>query len=153
MRLRKASPDDLGLFVAFDHVAQRDEQRRLFIATAIEETPGTVAERDGLILGFLVTGQFFGSDFIDLFYVADGSRRSGIGSALIAEAGSTRRTEKLFTSTNLSNKPMQSLLEGRGLPESIEWARVRSGLYDERGCAMLRALRASCLSRTCSRPG
>ena len=113
MALRPATLDDIDSLVSFDHVAQRSPARVTFVREGVERSDCLIAERNGAIVGFLILGRFFGHDFIDLVYVREEARRSGVGSALIAHAES-KCGEKLFTSTNLSNKSMQSLLEGRG---------------------------------------
>ena len=45
-----------------------------------------------------------------MLYVHVDHRRSGTGAALLRHMESLCQTPKLFTSTNLSNLPMQSLL-------------------------------------------
>ena len=47
---------------------------------------------------------------IDMLYVDSDHRRRGAGAALLKHMESLCETPKLFTSTNLSNLPMQSLL-------------------------------------------
>ncbi len=113
LAIRQATVKDLDSVLSFDHVAQRDVARIAFVRDGIERGSCLVAERDGLVVGFLILGRLFGHDFIDLVYVDEGARRTGVGTALIAFTGATCGS-KPFTSTNLSNKPMQSLLEGRG---------------------------------------
>ena len=56
---------------------------------------------------------FFERDFVHTLYVHPGQRRQGIGLALLRflESASSGR---LFTSTNLSNLPMQALLDRAG---------------------------------------
>jgi GNAT superfamily N-acetyltransferase len=49
-----------------------------------------------------------------MLYVDANFRRAGAGSALLKHLESICRTSKLFTSTNLSNLPMQSLLAKTG---------------------------------------
>ena len=78
-----------------------------------------VARRAGEHLGLaLVHNHFFGQQFIDLVMVRPDARRQGVASALIAYVERTRPTEKLFTSTNESNRNMQALLEKLGYRRS-----------------------------------
>jgi GNAT superfamily N-acetyltransferase len=51
---------------------------------------------------------------VQMLRVKDDNRRQGIGGALIRDLAHHRTTEKLFTSTNLSNHPMQTLLSKLG---------------------------------------
>ncbi|MGB3686756.1 MAG: GNAT family N-acetyltransferase [Ornithinimicrobium sp.] len=107
--IRAALPDD------FEGVAgvleQPSEETR---ATAIRwiGSGGTlVAVRRGSIVGFSVTTPtFFGNDFIEMLQVRKDARRRGVASMLLDAASAQRCTEKMFTSTNLSNSPMQALL-------------------------------------------
>jgi GNAT superfamily N-acetyltransferase len=57
---------------------------------------------------------FYDNGFIAMLYVQPGHRRRGVGAALLAHLESLCQTPKLFTSTNLSNLPMQSLLVKSG---------------------------------------
>lgn len=57
---------------------------------------------------------FYSNGFIDMLYVHSDHRRSGAGGALLRHMESLCQTPKLFTSTNLSNLPMQSLLSRSG---------------------------------------
>lgn len=49
-----------------------------------------------------------------MLMVAEGARGQGIGAELLLDAQRQRETAKLFTSTNLSNQPMQRLLARLG---------------------------------------
>lgn len=76
-----------------------------------------VAEVQGAIVGFVVSSQsFFGNEFIELVHVLPEARRLGVASCLLATVSESRRSQKLFTSTNLSNRPMQQVLIG------LDWA-------------------------------
>ena len=74
------------------------------------------AESERTIVGFVVTvpGQFFGRDFVALLIVHPDHRRRGIGTALLDAAVSGAGTSRVFTSTNVSNKPMKALLSSTG---------------------------------------
>jgi ribosomal protein S18 acetylase RimI-like enzyme len=109
--VRPAKPDDLDSLVNVDHVAQQDTRRADFIKDAIGADQCAVAETSDRVVGFIVVSHhFFGHDFVDLLYVATEHRRCGIGGTLMAYAEAGCEAEKLFTSTNLSNRPMQFLL-------------------------------------------
>ena len=67
------------------------------------------------IVGYCVTERaFFGHWFVEMLMVAEDSRNQGIGAELLLDAQRQQDTAKLFTSTNLSNQPMQRLLARLG---------------------------------------
>lgn len=71
-----------------------------------------VAVRGGTIVGFVVAEcTLFGHEFIEMLQVSPSARRLGAASLLVSIVSRNRRSEKLFTSTNLSNTPMQSVLK------------------------------------------
>ena len=53
---------------------------------------------------------FYGHGFLAMLYVHPNHRMHGVGAGLIRHVEGICRTEKLFTSTNESNLPMQALL-------------------------------------------
>ena len=57
---------------------------------------------------------FFSCGFLHTLYVDAAHRRAGAGRALILHCEALCRTSKFFTSTNISNFPMQSLLAKLG---------------------------------------
>jgi ribosomal protein S18 acetylase RimI-like enzyme len=110
-----ACEDDVGAIAAIDQIAQYDKQRRHFIERAVVNDSCWVAVALGQILGYSVFGYtFYDNGFISMVYVADGHRRHGVGEALMRRSESECQTPKLFTSTNLSNLPMQALLNKLG---------------------------------------
>lgn len=54
---------------------------------------------------------FYEQGFIEMIYVDSNYRRKGISSQFLAYFESICKTDKLFTSTNKSNKTMQLSLE------------------------------------------
>lgn len=74
-----------------------------------------VVVQRGSVVGFSVMAPtFFGNDFIEMLQVRKDARRCGVASMLLNAASAQRGTEKLFTSTNLSNSPMQKVLSRLG---------------------------------------
>jgi GNAT superfamily N-acetyltransferase len=115
MCIRKGIPDDIDALVALDHVTRLDSGRADYITDALHKGNAFVAERDEIVVGYgVLTYHFYGNGMMELIYVARDYRRSGVGRALVGYAESCCKTPKLFTSTNLTNRPMQLLLEGLG---------------------------------------
>lgn len=115
IHIRAARPDDIDALVAFDEVAQRDARRVAYIRTRVHAGECFVAEREGRPVGYgVLTYSFYGNGMIEMVYVAAAHRRSGVGRALMEFLEGLCATPKLFTSTNLSNKPMQLLLAKLG---------------------------------------
>jgi ribosomal protein S18 acetylase RimI-like enzyme len=113
--IRAATQADVAEVLAVDHFhAQRSGE----VTAAVEQGLCLVAIRAGEILGFCVAGTFFGYDFLELLVVAPEQRRTGIATALVRTWERTARTEKLFTSTNRSNEPMQALCRSLGYEPS-----------------------------------
>ncbi len=118
MTIRMAVETDSENLIAFDHIAhQKDEQdeRREFIRRSVANGTCFVAEIDGGAVGYGVLNyNFYNSGWVDMLYVRPGYRRHGVGVALLRHMETLCRTAKFFTSTNLSNLPMQSLLNKEG---------------------------------------
>ena len=116
-RIRDAVPTDVLQAVAVDPAAVAgDDGRRSDISRWIAERSMRVAVTgEEKILGHCVTQRaFFGHAFVVMLMVAEDARRQGIGAGLLLDAQRHRATAKLFTSTNLSNQPMQRLLARLG---------------------------------------
>src|SRR6185436_2763538 len=106
---------DLEPLIALDNVAQSKTERRELIADSITNGTGYVAISTSEILGYGVLNySFYQQGLIVMLYVAKGHRRKGVGRALLEHMERECRTTKLFTSTNLSNLTMQTLLKKQG---------------------------------------
>ena len=113
--IRPAAEADVETLCSFDQVALREDGRREFIARSVTAGTCHVAEAGGDVIGYCVlTYTFYGHGFVEMLYVHPGRRRRGAGAALLLHMESLCRSPKLFTSTNLSNLPMQSLLDRVG---------------------------------------
>ena len=113
--IRPAVANDVETVCSFDLIARQADDRRDFIRRAVNAGTcyAAVAEQD--IIGYGVLNYtFYHQGCIDMLYVAAGQRRRGAGTALLAHMERQCQTPKLFTSTNLSNLPMQALLAKRG---------------------------------------
>src|SRR3712207_3416719 len=113
--IRPAVEGDVEALCSLDQVALREGGRREFVRRSVASGNCHVAEAGGEAVGYSVLSHdFYGHGFVELLYVRPGRRRQGAGAALLRHLESLCRTPKLFTSTNLSNLPMQSLLSRAG---------------------------------------
>jgi len=113
--IRPATAEDIEPICAFDHIAQQGNQRREFIRRSLLSGSCHVAVENDEVIGYGVLNyEFYDNGFISMLYVHSGHRRRGAGAALLGYLESLCETPKLFTSTNLSNLPMQSLLVKSG---------------------------------------
>ncbi|WP_312024788.1 GNAT family N-acetyltransferase [Nonomuraea sp. WAC 01424] len=95
LRARERSPNG--------HVQVRRERSVL-----VASTPA------GLVGYCVVEYTFFEQGFVTMLMVAEPARGHGVGERLLRAAAASCQTAKLFTSTNLSNHPMQRLLQRVG---------------------------------------
>lgn len=116
---RPALDADLPQLYACDPYAQDHESRRSELRRMVEQASCIVAVEGGLLLGFAVLEyHFFGCGFIPLVCVAPAHRGKGVALALLTELAHRCVTPKLFTSTNASNAPAQSLFVRAGFMRS-----------------------------------
>ncbi len=117
--IRQAVIADELAICSFDHIAQYNDKRTQFIIDAISAEHCFVAIVDGNAVGFIVLDYtFYACGFISLLYIHPEFRRQGLGSELIRHVETICQTEKLFTSTNESNVPMQNILRKLGYVRS-----------------------------------
>lgn len=109
--IRRGTDADLPVLAEME---RRDERE----VTETSLTDGgqlLVAERDGVPVGYAaVDHSFFRRGFVRQLYVTPAHRRRGVASRLLDEAVALCGTARVFTSTNLSNRPMQQLLHALG---------------------------------------
>ena len=118
-----AGAGDAGAVCAIDPRVLDTASRRPFIERAIAARECLVAVDDNTVVGYAVFDHsFFEQPFVSLLHVDPQKRRRGIGTELMRHIESICAAEKLFTSTNASNAPMQGLCERLGF--------VRSGRID-----------------------
>ncbi len=73
-----------------------------------------IADREGDVIGYAILDRcFFGRPFLRLLFVRAENRRQGVGTMLLS-AVLKSQSERTFTSTNLSNAPMQQVLKKLG---------------------------------------
>jgi len=101
--------------VAYDTIRNAEAGLASDLLAAAESGWLRVAIRDDKVLGHTIVRPraFFGFDFIDLVYVAESARRAGVGRLLVATIRD-QAPARVWTSTNLSNAPMHSLLRTDG---------------------------------------
>lgn len=118
VNVRQATADDIAGVLRIDHIEERADE----IRHAIYERSCLVAEKDSQIVGFCLDGRLFAFAFLELLVVARSHRRRGVGTLLVKAWEESAETQKVFTSTNESNIPMQRLCESLGY--------VRTGLIE-----------------------
>jgi len=117
--LRIAHAGDGSAICAIDPRVIDTPGRRPFIERAIAAGECYVATDRDAIVGYAVFDRsFFGQPFVSLLIVAEPQRRRGIGARLMRHIESICPGDKLFTSTNESNTPMQRLCEQLGFVRS-----------------------------------
>ena len=114
LEIRLAQAEDVDAILAFDHLAETEIEREEFIRRKVGQSACYVAVQGGLIGYAVLEYTFLEQGFISMLYVRTDHRHSGVGTALMQHLESLCRTRKLFTSTNLSNRPMQALLARLG---------------------------------------
>ncbi len=113
--IRPAVENDIDALCSLDLIAQRENERREFIRGEVLSGNCFVAVAGEKVIGYGVLNYTFHHvGCIDMLYIQSDHRRSGAGAALVRHMESLCQTPKLFTSTNLSNLPMQSLLAKSG---------------------------------------
>ncbi len=117
--VRAATAQDLDALVRCDSYAEKRASRRQVLQNAINLRHCVAAFADERPIGYaIVNDEFFGHAFVPVLVVDAAYRRRGIGSKLLAAVESSTRSEKLFTSTNASNRSAQDLLVRAGFKRS-----------------------------------
>ena len=112
---REARPDDIAALLVLDEIARTEPGRTDFVREVVGGGGCLVAEQGADVVGYgVLQHKFFGQGFVSLVYVGRPWRRHGVGGALLRALAERCETPKLFTSTNVSNLPMQALLAKAG---------------------------------------
>lgn len=115
INIRQGFDADRETLYVLDPACRDDRHRRWLLDLALGSSGCLIAESDGSIVGYaLLTHTFYGNAMIEVLHIAEGARRSGIGTRLVRHAIGLSQTPKVFTSTNESNLPMQALLANLG---------------------------------------
>jgi ribosomal protein S18 acetylase RimI-like enzyme len=116
--VERATEDDLAAVLAVD-AALMGTARVAALEKAVRERHAYLAREGWDVIGFAVVApSFFEQYFIELVVVHPDHRRRGAATALIRHIERIVPAEKLFTSTNQSNAPMQALCERLGYVRS-----------------------------------
>ncbi|MDG9712815.1 GNAT family N-acetyltransferase [Streptomyces sp. DH10] len=110
--VRRAEPPDHTALTGTDPIAAAgDRARRASIRRWCEQGRALLAEDARGPVGYAVLEYtFFEQGFLTLLTVAPAARRQGVATRLLTAVEAACATPKLFTSTNVSNQPMQHLL-------------------------------------------
>ena len=110
--VRTANAADLPGIRFVDPLMRADPDRAQLIQSALTSGDCVVAVDGDEILAFAILNYtFFQQGFIPLLVVGMGSRRTGVGSALLAALERRCLKPKLYISANRSNVPAQCLFE------------------------------------------
>lgn len=126
MEIRPATPFDADAIKTFDKIARIDASRGAFIDRSIASGQCVVTTVEGRTVAYAVFNyRFYARGFVEMLYVQQDFRHRGIGTALMRHIAARCETPRLFTSTNQSNAPMQTLLiklgyEPSGIIENLD---------------------------------
>ena len=110
---------DIAPVQALDALLVGNDSRAEYLHTCIGRGECFVVRSTGCLAGFAIfEHKFFGNAFISLVMVHPQLRRQGLAMALINYCLQASLTEKLFSSTNRSNKTMQQVFDKAGFVKS-----------------------------------
>lgn len=111
----KAIKDDIEQIVSLDESVIGSRRRESLIVEAVEKKCCYIVKNGDVIAAYsIINDHFFGQYFLELLIVGKTYRRKGVGTVILEYFKDYDGAGKRFTSTNLSNLPMQKLLEKCG---------------------------------------
>lgn len=112
--IRLAVENDLDEIFSFEHMAQQSNSRKTFIQNSVANKNCFIASYKQIVGYAVLEYSFYKMGFVSMLYVHEDWQRHGIGTELLKHLESICQTDRLFTSTNLSNLRMQVLLAKLG---------------------------------------
>ncbi|MEX9754812.1 N-acetyltransferase family protein [Providencia vermicola] len=107
---RLATPPDIASLIQLDSVTTAERAQK--ISQWVNNKHCYLIEQQNQIIAYGVLHyQFFEYAFIEMIMVNQAFRQQGTGLSLLQQLKQTCLTQKIFTSTNQSNTPMQRLLD------------------------------------------
>ena len=117
--MREATDADLPAISELDYHVRECPSRRRSLEKSISDRACIVATLGTKVVGHgVLDHSFFERGFISTLYVHSDHRRRGAGTGLVRALEARCETFQLFTSTNASNVPMQTLLTKLGYSPS-----------------------------------
>ncbi len=117
--IRLASSADLKRLIDLDPLSRTDPKRVPFIEHAVGSGTCHLVDDEGRLVGYgVLSHAFYQYGFIEMLYIHPFFRRRHLGTSLMLHLEDLCMTQKLFTSTNQSNKPAQALFESVGYSPS-----------------------------------
>ena len=114
LSIRMAVENDVDAIFSFEYLAQQSESRQTFIRHSVATKSCYVASYKQIVGYAVLEYSFYEMGFVSMLYVHSDWQRQGVGTELLKHLESICRTNRLFTSTNLSNVQMQALLAKSG---------------------------------------
>jgi ribosomal protein S18 acetylase RimI-like enzyme len=110
---------DLDSLIGMERARRGDDSKSRLISDSILRGHCLVGRVDGVVAGYAIYNrEFFGEAFIWQLLTSPDYRRIGVATSLIRYVELNCRSNKLFTSTNQSNKKMQALMDKLGFCKS-----------------------------------
>ena len=107
---RLATPPDIASLIQLDSVTTAERAQK--ISQWVNNKHCYLIEQQNQIIAYGVLHyHFFECAFIEMIMVNQAFRQQGAGLSLLQQLKQTCLTQKIFTSTNQSNTPMQRLLD------------------------------------------
>lgn len=114
LSIRLAVKNDIDEIFSFEHIAQQSDSRQMFIRHSVAARNCYIASYERIVGYAVLEYSFYEMGFVSMLYVHEDRQRHGIGTELLKHLESICKTDRLFTSTNLSNMRMQALLAKLG---------------------------------------
>ncbi len=115
VRIQQAALSQCEEIISLDESVVGSRSRAGQICQGVENgLVHVITIRQKIVAFSLLSNNFYGKHFLELLIVEQGYRRKGLGEMLLCAVQQQCGEERLFTSTNSSNLPMQKLLEKCG---------------------------------------